>query len=76
VNLFFGKWKKLIFEIHYYLILGGLLICLPRDKAEQFVAEIQELDNCPAWIIGSVVENTSGQPNQAFIAENFSVVEV
>lgn len=55
---------------------GGLLVCLPREQAEQFIAEIQELDNSPAWIIGSVVENTSSEPNTAFIAENFSILEV
>lgn len=55
---------------------GGLLVCLPREQAEQFIAEIQELDKFPAWIIGSVVENTSGGPNTAFIAENYSILEI
>ena len=34
---------------------GGLMVCLSRDKAEAFCAEIEAIDGVPAWIIGEVV---------------------
>merc|ERR1712137_164549 len=55
---------------------GGLLVCLSEENAQKFIDEIQELDNQPAWIIGRVVENTSGNKNSACITEDFSVIEV
>jgi len=36
---------------------GGLFICLPADCAESFCKEIEEIDGCPAWIIGKVVRS-------------------
>lgn len=35
---------------------GGLLMCLPRERAEAFCKEIEQLEGYPAWIIGDVVE--------------------
>ncbi len=35
---------------------GGLFVALPKENAEAFCAELQELDGAPAWIIGDVVE--------------------
>lgn len=55
---------------------GGLLVCLPADKAEDFVREIQELDNAPAWIIGKVVRNDTKEKNCAIIVDNPTVIEV
>jgi selenide,water dikinase len=37
---------------------GGMLICLPPDKATQFCKEIEEIDGVPACIIGRVVKGT------------------
>jgi selenide,water dikinase len=37
---------------------GGLLVCLPKDKASLFCNEIEECDGIPAWIIGDVVSGT------------------
>lgn len=33
---------------------GGLLVCLPADKAQAFCDEIMQIDKEPAWIIGKV----------------------
>uniref|UniRef100_A0A7S4IDY6 Selenide, water dikinase n=1 Tax=Vannella robusta TaxID=1487602 RepID=A0A7S4IDY6_9EUKA len=55
---------------------GGLLVCLPEANAQQFIDEIQELDNKAAWIVGRVVENTTGNKNSACIAEDVSIIEV
>jgi len=35
---------------------GGLLIALPSQNAERFIRELEQLDDAPAWIIGSVRE--------------------
>jgi selenide,water dikinase len=35
---------------------GGLLVALPKDVAEAFCKEIEELDGEPAWIVGEVVK--------------------
>lgn len=37
---------------------GGLLVCLPRDSAEAFCQEMQDIDKVPAWIIGDVIEGS------------------
>jgi len=55
---------------------GGLLICLPADQAEGFIQEIQQIDGHPAWIIGSVVENNTNQPNHAYLSEQLQILEV
>lgn len=34
---------------------GGLLLCLPADKADAFISELRELDGKPAWVVGRVV---------------------
>ncbi len=57
---------------------GGLLMMMPRDKAEQFCREIEELEGQPAWIIGEVIE---GQPTtldeHAFIdKDNLKIISV
>lgn len=55
---------------------GGLLVCLPAENAENFINEIQELDGEPAWIIGSVVANNSGDKNSAIITDNVNIIEI
>jgi len=52
---------------------GGLLICLPRESALSFCKEIEELEGCPAWIIGDVVagDNTAS----LLPLEQLSVIE-
>ena len=57
---------------------GGLLIMMPRDKAEQFCREIEEREGQPAWIIGEVIE---GKPTtldeHAFIdKEHLNIISV
>jgi len=55
---------------------GGLFVCLSEDKAQQYIDEIKELDQSDAWVIGKVVENTSGNKNSASIIDNVSIIEV
>jgi len=54
---------------------GGLLLALPADKAVLFCREIEELDGCPAWIIGKAVTAKSNR-NTAYITENPTVIIV
>ena len=35
---------------------GGLLVCLPADKAQAFCDDILKEDGFPAWIVGRVIE--------------------
>lgn len=52
---------------------GGLLVCLPPNKAEQYIRDLQRFDGCPAWIVGSLV--ASPQRN-ATLAPNVKILEV
>ena len=56
----------------FVLILGGLLICLAKDVANDFITELKELDGADAWIIGDVVE---GERN-AKITQDVQIIEV
>jgi len=38
---------------------GGILACLPADKAALFCKEIEEIDGYPAWIIGKVTKSSA-----------------
>lgn len=52
---------------------GGLMISMPREKADGYIQELKELDGCDAWIIGDVLAD----PNRkARIAENVKIIEV
>jgi len=56
---------------------GGLFICLPADKAANFCKEIEEIDGCAAWIIGSVVQSSeSRDKNTCTIKENPIIITV
>jgi len=57
---------------------GGLLVCLPEDKAEAFCKELQEMDSFPAWIIGRVVQSQQEDPvhNSCEILENATIIPV
>lgn len=56
---------------------GGLFICLSPDKAEAFCKELEEIDKCPAWIIGRVVaSNESRDKNTCTIMDNPTIVTV
>eukprot|EP00357_Protocruzia_adherens_P008618 CAMPEP_0115036504 /NCGR_PEP_ID=MMETSP0216-20121206/42169_1 /TAXON_ID=223996 /ORGANISM="Protocruzia adherens, Strain Boccale" /LENGTH=276 /DNA_ID=CAMNT_0002416359 /DNA_START=366 /DNA_END=1196 /DNA_ORIENTATION=- len=50
---------------------GGLLTILPKDRAEDYIAEIESLDDRPAWIIGEVTEGD----NNAIILEDATAIE-
>ena len=52
---------------------GGLMVCMPPEKAEGYIDELKELDGCDAWIIGKVVAD----PNRkAKLSEDLEVLEV
>jgi len=57
---------------------GGLLICLPEDKAATFCKEIEEIDKYPAWVVGRVTKSKSEDQtqNKCHILENPTVIEV
>lgn len=52
--------------------LGGLLVCLPQEKAQKYCEELETLDGCPAWIIGDVVTGD----RKAEIAKDIKIIEV
>jgi len=56
---------------------GGLLVCLPADKAELFCKEIEEIDNAPAWIVGNVIRSDLiRSENSCKIIDNPKVIPV
>lgn len=52
---------------------GGLLICMPEDKAEEYCKQLEEADGTPSWVIGKVIHDPE---NKAKLTENFKVLEV
>lgn len=52
---------------------GGLLVCLPKDKAEGFCQEIKDCDGTPAWIIGNVI---AGEQRTAEIQKDVQIITV
>jgi len=55
---------------------GGLLVALPEEKAKAFITEIEQIDGIPAWIVGRVVPNETGQPNTSILIEKPKFIEV
>jgi len=56
---------------------GGLFVCLPADKAQEFCKELEEIDKSPAWIIGRVVSSKEDpSQNTCNIMENPTVIPV
>jgi len=62
------------FVLKYLLVypIGGLLICLPHDKAQSYCDELQCLDGQPAWIVGEVVPGN----RQAKMQTDLKIIEV
>lgn len=52
---------------------GGLMICMPPEKAEGYINELKELDGCDAWIIGNVIADEN---RKARILDDFKILEV
>lgn len=52
---------------------GGLMICIPEKNAKAYMADLQELDGCPSWIIGRVVQDSG---RKARLVEEVTVLEV
>eukprot|EP01100_Stratorugosa_tubuloviscum_P014936 TRINITY_DN828_c0_g1_i4.p1 TRINITY_DN828_c0_g1~~TRINITY_DN828_c0_g1_i4.p1 ORF type:complete len:318 (+),score=136.94 TRINITY_DN828_c0_g1_i4:267-1220(+) len=56
---------------------GGLLITLAEENAQAFCHEIQQIDECPAWIIGRVVKSDKSREfNEAKIIDNPKIIRV
>ena len=56
---------------------GGLMLCLPADRAQAFMDEIQRVDGNPAWVVGRVIPRQEGSTkNDARITADFAIVEV
>eukprot|EP00055_Hartaetosiga_balthica_P000381 m.136368 g.136368 ORF g.136368 m.136368 type:complete len:303 (+) comp10639_c0_seq1:233-1141(+) len=51
---------------------GGLLIMLPKEKAQEFCDKIESIDGVPAWIVGKVVKGE----NNARLADDIKIAEV
>jgi len=51
---------------------GGLLMAISREGAEEFIKEIKELEDCEAWIIGSVDDGE----RTAKIVDTPTIIEV
>ncbi|XP_054274520.1 inactive selenide, water dikinase-like protein [Macrosteles quadrilineatus] len=51
---------------------GGLLICLPEERAAAFCADIKKLEGYSAWIVGEVVKGD----RTAKLVENPTIIEV
>lgn len=55
---------------------GGLFIAMPAEVAEDFIKELVELDQQPAWIIGRVVNARDPEKNEARLLPDFKVIQV
>lgn len=51
---------------------GGLLIAMSENDAKGFIKEIEEIDHCPAWIVGRVIEGD----NTARLVDDVEFLEV
>jgi selenide,water dikinase len=54
---------------------GGVLVCLPPEKAKLFCDEIYKADGFPAWIVGRVVEKLSTDGPFATIIDDPKVID-
>mmetsp|Transcript_11207 Transcript_11207/g.29555 ORF Transcript_11207/g.29555 Transcript_11207/m.29555 type:complete len:129 (-) Transcript_11207:199-585(-) len=52
---------------------GGLLVALPAANAQHFLADIERMDGCPAWIVGRVV---SAGERGASLSDDLTILEV
>lgn len=54
---------------------GGLLICLPKQNAEEFCKEYNKVTNCEqnAWVIGRVLKSDQ---KQATVVQHPDIIEV
>lgn len=54
---------------------GGLLTVLPAENVKDFCEEIEKIDGCPAWVVGSVLPREKSE-NRAYLADDLKVIEV
>lgn len=53
---------------------GGLFIALPEHAAHNYIKELQELDNAPAWIVGKVIEGEG--TNDAILTDPITILHI
>jgi selenide,water dikinase len=51
---------------------GGLFVCLPKENAQKFIDEIQQIEKLPAWIVGEVIAGD----NTAHIIDKPTILEI
>lgn len=54
---------------------GGLLVCLPPEKAGPFCEEIEKIDGVPAWIVGKVVPRSPRDEEVVRISDTPKIIE-
>lgn len=64
--------RVLFIKLCLLILLGGLLVSLPRDKAKDYCKALEELDGHPSWIIGDVVTG----PREARLSDNIKTIDV
>lgn len=55
---------------------GGLLIAMSEENASAFIKEIEEIDKCPAWIIGRVIKSEEDRTKNSCELKNPIVLEI
>lgn len=52
---------------------GGLMVCMSKENAKAYCAELEQLDGFPAWVIGRVVQS---KERKARLVDDVKVIEV
>jgi len=67
-----------LLEGHSAETSGGLLVCLPADRAASFIEAVSKADGQPAWVVGRVEATGEGEGNAAgaVIAEGAEIINV
>lgn len=52
---------------------GGLMICMPEDRVNEFQQELERVDGCPSWVIGRVVDDSE---RESRIVDDVNVIEI
>ncbi len=55
---------------------GGLLMIVPAEHAEALVADLQQAQGKPAWVVGEVLSAPDGADSSARLKDGFKVLEV
>lgn len=55
---------------------GGLLMIVAADQAQALVADLQQQQGQPAWVVGKVLEAAPGSDSSARLAASVEILEV